>query len=68
MHNVNLPPSWLDGKLVWGARAIAAAAGLKDTRQAFYLLEKGLLPGRKVGRQWVSTLDAIRSLGPKVEA
>jgi hypothetical protein len=54
--------------LIWGAKAIAAAAnivdedGEPDERRAFYLLGKGLLPARKVGRLWVSTVRRIRSI------
>ncbi len=38
--------------LVWGASAIAKLIGRSD-RQAFHMLEKGELPGRKVGGRWV---------------
>jgi hypothetical protein len=40
--------------VVWGAAAIAAVIRKKE-RQAFYLLEKGLLPARKLGGQWVAS-------------
>jgi hypothetical protein len=33
-------------RVIWGAKAIGAYIGL-PTRKAFYLLEKGLLPGEK---------------------
>jgi hypothetical protein len=39
--------------LLWGARAIAQAIG-RSERQAFYLLETGQLPARKVGATWVA--------------
>jgi hypothetical protein len=51
--------------ILWGAGAIAVAANIVDTdgkpdlRKTFYLLEQGLLPGKKVGRKWVSNADAI---------
>lgn len=51
---------------IWGAENIAREAGLVDddgnvdVRKAFYLLEKGLLPGTKVGRLWASTPRRIR--------
>ncbi|TIT36192.1 MAG: DNA-binding protein [Mesorhizobium sp.] len=47
--------------LVWGAAAIARELGLKNERQAFYILEKGLLPAKKVGAQWVTSRHAIRT-------
>jgi hypothetical protein len=42
-----------------GAQAIADYANL-DVRQAFYLLQRGELPGRKLGKLWISTKSAIR--------
>jgi hypothetical protein len=51
--------------ILWGAAEIARAArildenGEPDVRKAYYLLEEGLLPGKKVGRQWVSDLSVI---------
>ena len=53
---------------VWGARAIAIAAGLVDrrgkprVRAAYHLLEKKLLPADKVGRTFVSTPRRLRSI------
>lgn len=45
--------------LVWGGDAIARE--IKKTRtQTYYLLEKGLLPARKVGIQWVATKGNLR--------
>jgi hypothetical protein len=50
---------------LWGARAIAIAAGLydedgePDEKGAYYLLENQLLPGTKIGRQWVSSQSRI---------
>jgi len=49
----------LDAPL-WGASAIAAAANL-TRRQAFWRLEAGQIPARKVGRSWVTTLRQIRA-------
>ena len=37
--------------LLWGANAIAEHLGV-SVRKAFYLLEKGLIPGRKIGAGW----------------
>jgi hypothetical protein len=51
---------------LWGAEAIGReanvlnGAGNVDLRKTFYLLENGLLPGTKVGRQWTSTPRRIR--------
>jgi hypothetical protein len=48
--------------IVWGAAAIAKVIG-RSGRQAFYLLENGSLPGRKLGGRWVASrqklLDAL---------
>lgn len=38
--------------LLWGATAIAAAIG-KTRRATFHLLERGTIPARKIGNQWV---------------
>jgi hypothetical protein len=48
-------------KPLWGAKAIGDELGLPE-RKAFYLLEKGLLPARKIGRIWVSTRKELRAL------
>jgi hypothetical protein len=51
---------------LWGAAAIACAAGVvdedgkADLRRIFYLLEKGYLPARKIGRAWISSRSAIQ--------
>jgi hypothetical protein len=45
---------------IWGARAIAHAAGLPDRAAAYHLLEAGYLPARKVGRKWVASRDRLR--------
>jgi hypothetical protein len=44
---------------LWGARAIASYVGLSD-RQAYYLLETGQLPGRKIGDRWVASREGLR--------
>ena len=44
---------------IWGCAAIAKAIG-KSERSTFHLLEAGRLPARKIGRQWVSTEQALR--------
>lgn len=51
---------------VWGGVDIAKLAnlfkddGTPDDRKAYYLLERGLLDGTKLGRLWVSTPRRIR--------
>jgi hypothetical protein len=53
---------------IWGARAIALAAGLVDkrgrprVRACYHLLERKLLPADKVGRTFVSTPRRLRSI------
>ena len=39
--------------LIWGASAIAKVIGRTD-RQTFCMLEKGLLPAKKVSGRWVA--------------
>ncbi len=41
-------------KPVWGADNIGAILGT-PLRKTFYLLERGLIPARKVGSSWQST-------------
>ncbi len=49
-------PETLD--LIWGAQDIARFIG--KTRQATYhMLEKGDLPGKKIGNQWVASRKAL---------
>lgn len=49
-------------RLIWGAEAIAEAANLRDRRQAWDLLERKVIPARKAGKLWVTTLRQIRSI------
>ncbi|KQU95198.1 hypothetical protein ASC68_18780 [Devosia sp. Root105] len=51
-------PTSESSPIIWGARAIAAAIG-KTPRATFHLLERGELPARKVGHQWVADRDAL---------
>lgn len=46
--------------LLNGAEEIAAFVG-KDVRQVFYQLQRGYLPGTKVGRLWVGSKARLRS-------
>ena len=54
-----------DDIVVHGAAAIGAVIGM-SRRQAFYRLENGELPARKIGRNWVAIrgelLAAMRSI------
>jgi excisionase family DNA binding protein len=44
--------------IIWGVKEIAAKANLRP-RQAYHLLDTGKLPGKKVGRRWCVTRDAL---------
>ena len=44
--------------LLWGVRAIAADINQPE-RKTVYMLERGLLPGGKVGARWVASRSAI---------
>lgn len=46
--------------LVWGAAEIGKEIKRKP-RQTFHMLEKGLLPARKVGNQWVAERGKLRA-------
>jgi hypothetical protein len=41
-------------RAIWGAEAIAEVLGL-PLRKTYYLLEKELVPARKVGSSWQTT-------------
>jgi len=45
--------------LVWGGEGIGRAIN-RTARQAFHLLEDGLLPAKKVGGQWCASRAALR--------
>jgi len=59
-HDLDMP--------IWGARAIALAAGIVDkrgkprVRAAYHLLERGLLPASKVGKSYTSTPRRLRAI------
>ena len=40
--------------ILWSAEKIAECIG-KSTRATYHLLERGLLPARKVGKQWCAS-------------
>ena len=48
----------LTDDLIWGAEAIGKVIKRRP-RQVVYMLEKGLLPAKKVGRLWVSTRSSL---------
>jgi hypothetical protein len=41
-------------KPIWGVPAISAIIN-RSTTKTYYLLEKGYVPGRKIGKLWTST-------------
>ena len=43
---------------LWGASAIAAFIGV-SRRRAFFLLQAGILPARKVGGTWCALKSAL---------
>ncbi|MER9169852.1 DNA-binding protein [Mesorhizobium australicum] len=53
--------------LVWGAAEIGKEINRKP-RQAFHMLETGLLPAKKVGNQWVAERGKLRAFFLKDEA
>ena len=52
--NENLVDDLLDG-----VAAFAAFTGF-TRRRIYYLLERGMLPGSKLGRKWIGTKTAVR--------
>jgi hypothetical protein len=45
------PEDDANGDIIWGATEIAKVIS-RSERSTFYLLERGTLPARKVGRLW----------------
>lgn len=45
--------------LIWGAAIIGPEIGL-SARQAFHLMERGLIPSKKVGGKWCASREALR--------
>ncbi len=43
-----------DDGLLWGARSIGQAIN-RNPRQTFDLLEKGIIPARKIGKLWCAS-------------
>lgn len=52
-----------DHDVLWGAARIGEVLGLKP-RQAWYMLERGLLPAAKIGNKWSASRRALLSLLP----
>jgi hypothetical protein len=48
----------LESDLIWGAEAIGEVIRRRP-RQTVYMLEKGPLPAKKVGRLWVATRSSL---------
>jgi hypothetical protein len=48
------------GDLIWGAKHIGAEIGV-DERKAFYLLDQGHIPARKIGSLWVASRRQLRA-------
>ena len=48
----------LSDDLIWGADAIAKEMGL-SRRQAYYMLDRGLLPAGQQGEKWVASRKAL---------
>lgn len=44
--------------LIWSAEGIATAIK-RTTRETYALLERGHLPARKIGKQWVASRQAL---------
>ena len=47
-------------ELLWGAEAIAKEIGV-NRRKAFHLLERGMIPARKLGKHWVAECGMLRA-------
>jgi hypothetical protein len=52
--------------VLWGAKRIAAEIGV-TVAKALFLLEHGLIPGRKIGRMWCSSRSALRARTFQIE-
>jgi hypothetical protein len=50
----------LASDLIWGAGNIGRTIN-KTERQTFYLLERELIPAKKVGEQWVASRQQLRA-------
>jgi hypothetical protein len=59
MTTKNTKPKDLDDEVLWGAEAIGKEIN-REPRPTYYLLEKGFVPGTKVGGVWTSTRRRLR--------
>lgn len=46
--------------LIWGAAEIGRTLKLRTERQAFRMLEDGVIPAKKIGRLWCASRRALR--------
>jgi hypothetical protein len=60
MNRADIPDNSDDLLPVWGARDIAKVIN-RPERATFHLLEKGLLPAKKVGGSWVAIKGKLRA-------
>jgi hypothetical protein len=60
-------PQTLASDLLWGARAIAGEIG-RSPGKVYYMLEKGLLPAKKMGGTWTSSRTALKAHLSALEA
>lgn len=57
-----MPTDNSDPEFLWGCEAIARFVGIADERRVYYLLQQGVIPGRKVSRkQWVAHAPTVRA-------
>ena len=59
MTNNDTASARQEDDILWGAAEIGAVINRKP-RQAFRLLEAGLLPAKKFGKQWVSMRGELK--------
>jgi hypothetical protein len=57
---IEIPNAAAGDSFLWGASAIAPVIG-RSTRQTFTLLERGRLPARKIGQQWVASRRKLQA-------
>lgn len=55
------PAPTLASDLLHGVRAYSEFTGL-PLRRCFYLLERGQLPGSKLGERWIGSKQAVREI------
>jgi hypothetical protein len=54
------PEDRLADDLLWGGKAVGQEIGV-NTRKAFYLLETGAIPARKINGLWVCSRSQLRA-------